>query len=205
MINIAIVEKNLYFRKGLIDILSKENDMDVSMEFNDCADFVKSIRNHKGKCPDVFVLHYYEWATQSSHCLSFLNSYLPNHYSILINHTEKSMYTNWYMLSTTAVLDMNFEPKELNSLIRGCKTNHHPLRKNSDLKPRIDLNKKERITKSELEVLKLVARGYTNKEIAHMLNRSKRTIEGHRFRLKEKVDVKNTAELVSWAVKRSLI
>ncbi|WP_293742673.1 response regulator transcription factor [uncultured Pedobacter sp.] len=52
----------------------------------------------------------------------------------------------------------------------------------------------------EIEVLHLVAEGYTNQEMADKLFLSKRTIEGHRQMLIDKTNSKNTASLIRFAV-----
>lgn len=52
----------------------------------------------------------------------------------------------------------------------------------------------------EIEVLHLVAEGYTNQEMAEKLFLSKRTIEGHRQMLIDKTRSKNTAALIRFAV-----
>ncbi|QCR21575.1 response regulator transcription factor [Pontibacter sp. SGAir0037] len=57
----------------------------------------------------------------------------------------------------------------------------------------------------ELEVLELIADGYTNLEIADKLFASKRTIETHRQNMLEKTNSKNTAQLVKFAIDNSLI
>jgi len=51
------------------------------------------------------------------------------------------------------------------------------------------------LTNRELEILKLIANGYTNKAIALKLNISQRTVETHRSRLLQKLKVNNTSEL----------
>lgn len=52
----------------------------------------------------------------------------------------------------------------------------------------------------EIEVLHLVAEGFTNQEMADKLFLSKRTIEGHRQTLIDKTGSKNTAALIRFAV-----
>ena len=61
------------------------------------------------------------------------------------------------------------------------------------------------LTSRELEVLKLIAEGLTNGEIAEKLFASKRTIETHRQNIIGKTQAKNTAALVKLAVSRGLI
>ncbi|MBV8388606.1 MAG: response regulator transcription factor [Mucilaginibacter sp.] len=60
-------------------------------------------------------------------------------------------------------------------------------------------------SKRETEVLSLIAQGYTNKEIADKLFTSRRTVEGHRQTMINKANVRNSAELIRFAVKNSLI
>ena len=61
------------------------------------------------------------------------------------------------------------------------------------------------LTARELEVLKLIAEGLTNGEIADKLFTSKRTIETHRQNIIAKTQAKNTAALIKLAVSRGLI
>jgi len=57
----------------------------------------------------------------------------------------------------------------------------------------------------EVEILGLIAEGYTNQEIADKLFTSKRTIEGHRQALIEKTGARNTAALVRFAIMNGII
>ena len=61
------------------------------------------------------------------------------------------------------------------------------------------------LSNRELEVLNLIAEGYTNKEMGEKLFLSKRTIEGHRQALLEKTATKNTAMLIRFAYLNSYI
>jgi DNA-binding NarL/FixJ family response regulator len=60
-------------------------------------------------------------------------------------------------------------------------------------------------TKRELEVLKFIADGYTNNEIADKLFTSRRTIEGHRQSLIDKTGVPNSAALIMHAFRSGII
>lgn len=56
------------------------------------------------------------------------------------------------------------------------------------------------LTPKEATVLKLVAEGYSNKEIAERLGTSVRTVETHRLHVRRKLQVGGRAELVKYAV-----
>lgn len=61
------------------------------------------------------------------------------------------------------------------------------------------------LSNKETEVLGLIAKGLTTKEIAAKLFVSSRTIETHRANILKKLEVKNTAELIKKATKMNLI
>lgn len=57
----------------------------------------------------------------------------------------------------------------------------------------------------EVEILRLIALGYTSAEIATKLHLSRRTVETHRARIFQKLELKTRAELVRYALDRRLI
>jgi DNA-binding NarL/FixJ family response regulator len=61
------------------------------------------------------------------------------------------------------------------------------------------------ISRRELEVLKLVAKGFTNQEISDSLFISLRTVEGHKTSLIQKTGSKNIVDLLIYALKKKLI
>jgi PAS domain S-box-containing protein len=66
-------------------------------------------------------------------------------------------------------------------------------------------NSGKSITGSEMRVLRLIVKGMSNREIAQSLHRSRRTIEGHRAHLMQKLEVDNSVDLVRKAVAMGLI
>jgi len=61
------------------------------------------------------------------------------------------------------------------------------------------------LTKREREVLSLIANGKSNIEVANELFISTKTVDTHKTHILEKLDLKNTAELVKYAIKNKLI
>jgi two-component system response regulator NreC len=61
------------------------------------------------------------------------------------------------------------------------------------------------LSSREREVLQLIAEGKTNKEIATGLNLSVYTVDAHRGRIMEKLNLHSTGELVRFAVRKGLI
>ncbi|MGO3048616.1 DNA-binding response regulator [Staphylococcus casei] len=61
------------------------------------------------------------------------------------------------------------------------------------------------LSKREIEILPLVAKGYGNKEIAEKLFVSVKTVEAHKTHIMQKLELKSKPELVEYAMKKKLI
>jgi DNA-binding NarL/FixJ family response regulator len=61
------------------------------------------------------------------------------------------------------------------------------------------------LTKRELEILQLIAEGFTDNEIAEKLFLSQRTVNGHRASLIAKTGSRNTVNLLTYAIKNGLV
>jgi two-component system, NarL family, response regulator NreC len=61
------------------------------------------------------------------------------------------------------------------------------------------------LTQREREILKLIAEGYKNKEVAESLFISVKTVQKHRSNLMEKLDLHNTAALTVFAIEKGLV
>jgi two-component system, NarL family, response regulator NreC len=61
------------------------------------------------------------------------------------------------------------------------------------------------LSERELEVLRLIALGHTNNEIAEQLYLSVRTVESHRAHIQQKLGLSARSELVRYAIERGLI
>ena len=60
------------------------------------------------------------------------------------------------------------------------------------------------LTPREREILQLIAEGHTNKEIAGLLVLSVKTIENHRTRIMDKLEIHNVAGLTRYAISRGI-
>jgi DNA-binding CsgD family transcriptional regulator len=91
------------------------------------------------------------------------------------------------------LLELKSEIESLRSIL--------PLRQN----PRFNNDNNYTISNRELDVLRLIAKGMSGSEIADTLFINVRTVETHRKSLLEKLDAKNTAQLIHIAVKHGII
>lgn len=76
-----------------------------------------------------------------------------------------------------------------------------PVRRRMEQHPKSSLH----ITPRQREVLRLVALGHTNREIAASLDISVRTVEVHRFNLMRRLNVRNVAQLLRQALQHNLL
>jgi DNA-binding NarL/FixJ family response regulator len=67
------------------------------------------------------------------------------------------------------------------------------------------VNAVQTLSARELEVARLVAEGYSSKEIADRLDLSVRTVEKHRANIMDKINVKEVASLVRWCVQSGIV
>jgi DNA-binding NarL/FixJ family response regulator len=88
-----------------------------------------------------------------------------------------------------------------------CKTTSHKLTTmiaKSRFNP-YKKNAKAEFSEREKEIIELICAQLTNKEIADKLFISVRTVEGHRLKILEKMNVKNTVGLVVYAMKNGIV
>lgn len=62
-----------------------------------------------------------------------------------------------------------------------------------------------KLTAQQFKVLQFIARGFTDREISEITNKSIRTIEDHRYKILKKLKAKNCAHAVSLAYKKSML
>ena len=63
----------------------------------------------------------------------------------------------------------------------------------------------DQLTAAEVEIIKLICKGLTNEEIADQLHKGVRTVQNQRLALRKKIDARNTADLINYAMKHKLI
>lgn len=74
-----------------------------------------------------------------------------------------------------------------------------------DARPVTNRDEARPITEREREVVRLVAQGYKNREIADELGISVKTIETHRANIMNKLALRNVAQLIHYAIQKGMI
>lgn len=94
--------------------------------------------------------------------------------------------------------DTYIDPKMTTSLVNEFVNNTGQDAKNTNDPFRV-------LSKRELEILPLIAKGYGNKEIAEKLFVSVKTVEAHKTHIMQKLNLKSKPELVEYALKKKLL
>jgi DNA-binding NarL/FixJ family response regulator len=68
-----------------------------------------------------------------------------------------------------------------------------------------DQSASDNLTPRQRQVLQLIAEGHSTKEIAHRLNLSVKTVETHRAQLMERLQIREIAGLVKYAIRHGLV
>ena len=68
-----------------------------------------------------------------------------------------------------------------------------------------DLKATQQLSSRELEICRLLAKGYTNREVAEQLFISIKTVEAHRSKIYSKLGLKSRADLVSFALRHKML
>jgi two-component system response regulator NreC len=95
--------------------------------------------------------------------------------------------------------------EELVDAIRAVAAGRTHLSREIDTAPAEQTGPSSELTARETEVLRLIARGHTNVEIARELSLSVRTVETHRTRIQQKLGLSRRPELVRYALVHDLI
>ena len=74
-----------------------------------------------------------------------------------------------------------------------------------DYRQQAEVEPYDRLTAREREILKLIAEGHTSREIAGTLFISLKTVQGHRAKIMEKLDIHNRTELIKYAMRKGLV
>jgi len=130
---------------------------------------------------------------------------------ILSMHNEAGMIKNLIELGANGYLLKSCTQDELIGAITKVATGHSFFSTDVTLallNPAGTSNpdkKNELLTDRETEILKLIAAGFSNKEIGDQLFISHRTVDTHRTNLMKKLDVNNIAGLISYAIKNGIV
>ena len=218
MISIGIAEDQALFRKGIIGLLNSFENIEVVEEAENGQELLNRYKDlHDGQMalPDITILDLNMPVLDGIKTTEKLKKLHPDSKIIIISSfDDQDIVVHLYEKGANAYLDKNAEPEEVEEAIKAVFENDFFFNKEAKMaledastntKDKIVLHSKDKLTERELGVLKYICYTKTTEEIAKKMNLSKRTIEGHRLKLLQKSNSKNTTGLVVFALKAKLI
>lgn len=207
-IKIIIVDDHELFRNGLKELLKKYDDVNIISLVKDGNELFSELRKHEDI--DIVLLDITMPNMDGFEVLNLLKELNSNVKPIVISmHDEGNYIAKCAKNGAYSYLLKNTDQEELIKTIRIVskeKKYFSPQIAEKMINYMSDQSISENIlSKKEKEILDLIAKGLTTKEVAKKLFVSSRTIETHRANIIKKLEVKNTAELIKKATEINLI
>ncbi|RJR33130.1 MAG: DNA-binding response regulator [Deltaproteobacteria bacterium] len=204
--NIVLADDHAMFREGVRKILERSGDLVISEEVNDGLELLESL---KKSCPDLVVLDISMPNLRGLEAIREIRkSYPAVKVLVLTMHRKKE-----FIRQALADGAHGFLLKEDagGELIRAVETIRNggkfisPLLAGAMTSLVLEEEETTPLTLREREVLKLLAEGKKNEEIAQALYISPNTVRRHRYNIMEKLNLKNMADLVKYAISQNYI
>ncbi len=210
---ILLADDHTLMRQGLRHILESRDEFDIVAEASSGIEAIEAARQHK---PDVAVVDVAMKEMNGIEATSQILKYSPNTAVLILSmYSDERYVLRAVKAGARGYLLKNSAGDELIEAIHAVEKGqaffspavaeifHDGLARLKDLRnaqDRFDL-----LTDRERQIYQLLAEGNSNKDIANRLNLSLHTVETHRWRIMEKLDLHSTAELVLSAVRRGVV
>jgi two-component system response regulator NreC len=211
-IRILIVDDHGVLRAGLRALLSGEHDLEVVGEADHGTDAVKIAAEFN---PDIILLDLSMPPGPSGiEVTKQLKQKLPHvRVLILTVHEEETLLQEAIRAGASGYILKKAVESELIDAIRAVSRGEvyvHPAMTRAllnTLTPTYSSNASlaEPLTPREIEVLRLIAQGHTNRQTANLLSISIRTVESHRANLMSKLGLRSRVEIVRYAKEHKII
>lgn len=207
---IMIVDDFALIRDGLKNLLELDGSMKVISEAQDGIDCLNKLNE---KLPDILLLDINMPNKNGLEVLQEIrNNEIPIKVMILTMHNEIDYLLRAIEIGADGYASKNIKFEELKEaidlIIHGenfIQKELLPLLNSKIEKKNEELDKIKSLTKRELEVLKNIAFGNSNREIATSLKISVRTVKNHIFNIFKKIAVTDRTQAAVFAIRNDLI
>jgi two-component system response regulator NreC len=204
-IRVVLADDHAVVRSGLKLLLESESDLEVVAEAGDVEDAQRYVRGHR---PAVLVLDLNMPGGSSLEAIPDIREHSPDTQIVVLTMQQEPAFAR-HALSAGAIGYVLKEAAD-DELVEAVR---RAARSESYLNPRLGARlaseptpgPPDDLSEREVDVLRLIALGHTNAEIAEKLFLSVRTVETHRAHIQQKLNLSSRAELVAYALKRGLI
>jgi DNA-binding NarL/FixJ family response regulator len=210
MIRILLADDHSIVRDGLRRIVEEDGAMAVVAEASDGLEAIQKVAASK---PDVAVVDISMPGIDGLEVVSRLKDSHPDlPVLILTMHEEAQYVVRAIEAGAMGYLTKQSAPEQLVTAIHRIFDGHRYITDEATeaLALRIARGAQaktplESLSMRELQVLRRLGMGHTNREIANAYNISIKTVDTYRSRLLKKLDLRNNAELIRFAIQNNLI
>jgi DNA-binding NarL/FixJ family response regulator len=204
-IKVILADDHQIVLDGLKEVLSLNEGIEVIATFNNGKEVVEAI-GQQSVAPDVVVLDINMPEMDGLSCAKWIKQQHKNFKIIILTmYGQKSFTDEIIRIGIEGCLLKNHSGKELAEAIRRV----HDGRSYFDHIKEFNENTDEIISfklgAREIEIIKLLAKGYTTIQIADMLHISEFTVSTHRKNILNKTGASNTGQLIQFAINNQLI
>jgi len=210
MIKVLLADDHSIVRAGLRRIVEESEDMQVIAEAADGREAIEQV--HKTS-PDVAIIDISMPGLDGLEVISQLKLYYPDlPLLILTMHEEGQYVVRAIEAGAMGYITKQSAPEQLVKAIRKVFSGHRYLTDEGAEALALSIARGTRgqspldsLSMRELQVLRRLAMGHTNREIAKAYTISIKTVDTYRFRLLKKLNLRNNAELSRFAIQNHLI
>jgi two-component system response regulator NreC len=205
-ISIVIADDHAVMRSGLKLLLETEQDLEVVAEAGDVEETIRKLKAYR---PDVLLLDLHMPGGPSLQAIPEMREASPGtHIVVLTMQNSAGFVRESLRLGAIGYVTKEAADAEVVDAVRLAADDqpylHPKLGARLATEP-VEEGPPDDLTEREVEVLRLIALGYTNTEIAAQLYLSVRTVESHRAHVQQKLRVTSRAELVRYALDHGLV
>ncbi|MEY4336877.1 MAG: hypothetical protein RLZZ45_1796 [Bacteroidota bacterium] len=201
-IKIIIADDHLLIAQTWATLINMDPEFEVVKVYDNTKNLVDEITAVK---PDIAILDINIHPFSGIEATKMIKKLAPGTKIIGVSmHNQPSFAKKMIRNGATGYVTKNSTKNEMydaiRSVMKGEKYICAEIQKNITHQLLLDEedNKLSKLTEREIEIIKLIKDGYTNKEIAKTLFLSPRTVETHRARILKKLDIKNSLSLVKY-------
>jgi two-component system response regulator NreC len=206
-IKIVVADDHAIVRSGLRMLLDAEEDMHVVAEAGDVPSALRYVRAHR---PAVLILDLNMPGEPSLPAIPAVSEASPDTKVVVLTMQNDPAFARealrggalGYVLKEAADAEL---VEAVRMAAQGRTYLHPELGARLAAEPPKPEGPPDDLTEREVEVLRLIALGHTNNEIAGQLYLSVRTVESHRAHIQQKLRLSTRAELVRYALDHQLI
>jgi two-component system response regulator NreC len=203
-ISIVLADDHTVVRRALRMLLDDEPDFEVVAEAEDADGAVRYLRGHK---PDVLILDLNMPGRASLETIPEMTEASPETKIVVLTMQKEPAFARQALqLGVLGYVLKEAADDELVQAVRSAAVGDTYLQPalGARLAAEPDTPAND-LSERETDVLRLIALGHTNAEIAEKLYISVRTVETHRAHIQQKLGVSSRAELVRSALSRGLV